>query len=87
MAREGPPVLGAQGLVHRRQADRHRHRPFATRLRDLAASRVRYGYRRLRVLLRREGWPVNAKGVYRLYAEEGLTIRSKVPRRKRAWRC
>ena len=42
------------------------------RLRDLAAARVRYGYRRLHVLLRREGWPVNHKRTYRLYAEEGL---------------
>ena len=56
------------------------------RLRDLAAARVRYGYRRLHVLLRREGWPVNHKRTYRLYAEEGLAIRSKLPRRKRAWR-
>lgn len=32
------------------------------------------------------GWPVNAKRVYRLYSEEGLTIRTKLPRRKRAWR-
>lgn len=53
------------------------------RLKDLAAARVRYGYRRLHILLRREGWPVNQKRVYRLYREEGLTIRSKLPRRKR----
>ena len=46
----------------------------------------RYGYRRLHVLLRREGWPVNHKRVHRLYAEEGLSIRTKLPRRKRAWR-
>jgi putative transposase len=52
------------------------------RLRDLAASRVRYGYRRLHVLLRREGWRVNHKRVYRLYREERLGIRSK-RRRKR----
>ena len=56
------------------------------RLRDLAAARVCYGYRRLHVLLRREGWPVNHKRVHRLYAEEGLSIRTKLPRRKRAWR-
>lgn len=56
------------------------------RLKELAAVRVRYGYRRLHVLLRREGWPVNAKRIYRLYSEEGLTIRAKTPRRKRAWR-
>jgi putative transposase len=37
------------------------------RLKELAAMRVRYGYRRLHVLLRREGWPVNHKLFYRLY--------------------
>jgi putative transposase len=36
------------------------------RLREVAASRVRFGYRRLTVMLRREGWPVNAKRIYRL---------------------
>ena len=47
------------------------------RLREVAASRVRFGYRRLTVLLRREGWCVNAKRIYRLYTEEGLTVRTK----------
>ena len=57
------------------------------RLRELAATQVRYGYRRLTVLLRREGWQVNAKRVYRLYDEEGLKVRSverkKIGRRQR----
>lgn len=53
------------------------------RLRELAAIRVRFGYRRLTVLLRREGWHVNAKRVYRLYREEGLQVRTKT-RAKRA---
>ena len=56
------------------------------RLKELAAARVRYGYRRLHVLLRREGWLVNAKRIYRLYREEGLVIRLKTPRRKRSCR-
>lgn len=47
------------------------------RLRELAAVRVRYGYRRLPVLLRREGWRINQKRVDRLYREEGLSIRTK----------
>jgi putative transposase len=51
------------------------------RLRDLAVTRVRYGYRRLHILLRREGWRINHKRVYRLYREEGLGIR--VKRRKK----
>jgi putative transposase len=37
------------------------------RLRELAAARVRFGYRRLTVLLKRDGWDVNAKRIYRLY--------------------
>ncbi len=52
------------------------------RLRDLALSRVRYGYRRLQVLLQREGWHVNHKRVYRLYRLEGLSLRLKC-RKKR----
>jgi len=51
------------------------------RLRELAANRVRYGYRRLTVLLQREGWKVNAKRIYRIYSEEGLTVRK--PQRKK----
>lgn len=51
------------------------------RLRDLAATRVRYGYRRLYILLRREGWKVNHKRIYRLYQQEGLSLRIK--RKKR----
>ena len=52
------------------------------RLRELSEVRVAYGYRRLHVLLRREGRPVNAKRVYRLYKQEGLAMRKKVPRRR-----
>ena len=55
------------------------------RLRELAGSRVRYGYRRLTVLLKREGWQVNAKRIYRLYIEEGLIVRTQ-KRRERAQR-
>jgi putative transposase len=52
------------------------------RLRDLAAARVGWGYRRLHVLLRREGWVVNHKRVFRIYRDEGLGLRKKVPRRR-----
>lgn len=52
------------------------------RLRDLATVRVRYGYRRLHVLLRREGWRVNHKLVWRLYKEEGLEVRTKKKRKR-----
>jgi putative transposase len=51
--------------------------PLRRRLRELAQARPRFGYRRLHVLLRREGWAVNHKRVYRLYCEEGLSMRTK----------
>jgi putative transposase len=54
------------------------------RLRELAAARVGYGYRRLHILLWREGWEVNHKRVYRLYREENLGMRQKPPRRRKA---
>jgi putative transposase len=52
------------------------------RIREIAQTRVRYGYRKIRVLLNREGWRVGKKLGYRLYREEDLTLRHK-PRRKR----
>ena len=55
------------------------------RIREIAQVRVRYGYRKIRVLLNREGWKVGKKLVYRLYREEGLTLRHKPRRKRRAW--
>ena len=52
------------------------------RLRELAAVRVSYGYERLCLVLRREGWHVNHKRIYRLYKAEGLALRGKKPRRR-----
>jgi putative transposase len=51
------------------------------RIRDIAQSRVSYGFRRIHIMLRREGWEVNHKRVYRLYKLEGLKMRPKRPRR------
>ena len=56
------------------------------RIREIAQVRVRYGYRKIRVLLNREGWKVGKKLMYRLYREEGLTLRSKPNRRRCAAR-
>jgi transposase InsO family protein len=52
------------------------------RIKEIAQTRVRYGYRRVHVLLRREGWAVNVKRVYRLYHEMGLQLRNKTPKRR-----
>ncbi len=56
--------------------------PLRQRLRELADARPQFGYPRLHVLLRREGWRVNIKRVYRLYKLEGLGVRTK-KRKKR----
>jgi putative transposase len=52
------------------------------RIRQIAEVRVRYGYQRIHVLLKREGWQVNHKRVYRIYCEEGLSLRRKRPKRR-----
>lgn len=52
------------------------------RINEIAVVRVRYGYKRIYVLLRREGWLVNHKRVYRIYCEEGLNLRAKRPKRR-----
>jgi len=56
--------------------------PLRKRIREIAETRMRYGYRRITVLLRREGWHVNVKRVRRLYNLEGLQMRHKPPRRR-----
>jgi putative transposase len=63
---------------------RPKQEPLRRRLKELADTRVSYGYRRLHVLLRREGWPINHKRVYRLYREDGLTLRRRKPKRRRS---
>jgi len=54
------------------------------RMREIAEVRVRYGMRRIYVLLRREGWAVNHKRVHRLYVQAGLNLRAKRPHRRKA---
>lgn len=54
------------------------------RIKEIAATRVRYGMDAIHVLLRREGWIDNHKRVRRIYREEGLNLRTKRPRRNKA---
>ena len=54
------------------------------RIREITQTRVHYGYRRVHVMLRREGHRDNVKRVYRLYREQGLSLRLKRPRRNKA---
>ncbi|PXW52256.1 integrase-like protein [Chelatococcus asaccharovorans] len=52
------------------------------RIKEICETRVRYGYRRVHVLLRREGWQVNIKKTRRIYNELGLQLRNKHPKRR-----
>lgn len=50
---------------------------------EIVATRIRYGYRRVHIMLKRDGWEVGRNVVYRPYREEGLCLRSKRPRRRK----
>lgn len=52
------------------------------RIKEICATRVRYGYRRVHVMLRREGWIINQKKTRRIYNELGLQLRNKTPKRR-----
>lgn len=75
-------IAGADRKTVRYQSRRPPDTALRSRLRDLANERRRFGYRRLFVLLRREGEPSGINRIYRLYSEEGLTIRKRKARRK-----
>jgi putative transposase len=53
------------------------------RMHEIAATRIRFGYRREHIMLRRDGWMVGRNLVWRLYREEGLALRTKRPRRRK----
>lgn len=52
------------------------------RIKEICQTRVRYGYRRVQVLVRREGWRINHKKTYRIYREMGLQLRNKTAKRR-----
>ena len=79
-------VLGFPRASHRYRSVADGQEALRMRLRELAAARVRYGYRRLHILLCREGWRVNHKRIHRLYVQEGLGLRTKRPRRHKSAR-
>ena len=66
------------------RSHRRDDRALRSRIREIAVTRIRYGSRRIYILLRREGWKDNHKRVHRVYKEEGLNLRNKRPRRSKA---
>ena len=79
--RRGCAALRFHRSSHRHHAIRNEQAVLTEQIRELAAARVRYGYLRIYILLRREGGRINPKRVYRLYRAEGLSMRHKRPRR------
>ena len=75
-------VVGAVRSTYHYRSVRPDQASLRKRIREIAEARVRFGYRRIHVLLCREGWRVNEKRIYRLYREERLQLRKKTPRRR-----
>jgi putative transposase len=75
-------VIGIDRTSVRYQATRPDDEALRDRLKALAQERRRFGYRRLHVLLRREGHAVNKKRVQRLYRQERLTVRRRGGRKR-----
>lgn len=75
-------VLRLNRSLYRRKPTKDEQAFLRMRIKEIAATRVRYGYKRIHVLLRREGWKINHKRVYRLYKAEGLNLRSQSKRKK-----
>lgn len=79
-------VLGqARSRQRRRPVVRSDEEPLRRRTVELAHCYGRYGYRRITVLLRWDGWKVNHKRVERIWREEGLRVPKKQPKRGRLW--
>jgi putative transposase len=77
-------VLKLQRSVYYYQSQARDSQALSGRIREITQTRVHYGYRRVHVLLRREGFRDNHKRVYRLYREQGLSLRCKRPKRNKA---
>jgi len=75
-------LAGIEPRVYRRKAKRPEDTELRARMKERASERRRFGYRRLHILLRREGWELNWKKLYRVYREEGLTVRKRGDRKR-----
>ena len=75
-------IIGTDRTSIRYRSQRGDDAALRGRLRELARQRRRFGYRRLHILLLREGVRVNRKKTQRLYTEEGLTVRKRKSRRR-----
>nr|WP_143744123.1 IS3 family transposase [Maribacter ulvicola] len=77
-------VLLHKSVFYYKAKGRRSDKLLRMRMNEIAAVRVRYGFWRIHILLRREGFMDNHKRMYRVYCEEGLNLRSKRPKRNRS---
>jgi putative transposase len=75
-------VLRFDAKSYRYRSRRPGQAALEDRIRTICQTRVRYGYRRVHVLLRREGWGINEKRTRRVYNEIGMQLRNKTPKRR-----
>ncbi|WP_461515510.1 IS3 family transposase [Rhizobium leguminosarum] len=75
-------IVSADRKTIRYRSNRPPEVDLRAKLRDLANERRRFGYRRLFILLRRDGEPSGVNRIYRLYREEGLSVRKRKARRR-----
>jgi len=76
-------VMTQHRSTQRKPSTRDPRTAVRRRMHEIVATRIRYGYRRVHVMLKREGWLLGRNVVYRLYREEGLVLRTKRPRRRK----
>ena len=76
-ARRACRIVRCARASYRYRGHRDPRTALRQRMREMAQTRVRYGYRKIRVRLNREGWAVGKTLVYRLYREESLTLRQR----------
>ena len=75
-------VLAVDTSTYHYKSRRRGQADLEHRIKEIAETRMRYGYRRVHVVLQREGWMTNIKRTYRLYTALGLQLRNKTPKRR-----
>ena len=82
--RKACAVVQLSRVVYLYQSTARDSTALVMRMKEITQTRVHYGYRRVHVMLKREGFKDNHKRVYRLYSEQGLSLRHKRPKRNKA---
>ena len=76
-------LKGQHRSTQRKPSTRDRRFAVRQRMHEIVQTQIRYGYRRVHIMLKRDILSIGRNTVYRLYREEGLALRSKCPRRRK----